>query len=110
MARKVETVVLDDLDGSAADTTISFGLDGTDYEIDLSAAHADEFRRAAERYVAAGRKVAGGGRRTVRGGARRTGPDSSAVREWAKSQGHDVKERGRIPAELVVKFQAAGQS
>jgi len=111
VAQKIETVFIDDLDGSEASTTIRFGLDGAEFEIDLNAAHADELRQTAERYMQAGRKVGSGARRTVRGGARRgaasSGPSSSEVRDWAKGHGYDVKERGRIPAELVVKFQAA---
>jgi Lsr2 len=107
MARKIETVFTDDLDGSVADATIRFGLDGTDYEIDLNTAHAEQLRETADRYIQAGRKVGGVGRKTGRSTARRSGPSSSEVREWAKDQGYEVKERGRIPAELVVKFQAA---
>ena len=110
MAQKVETVFIDDIDGSSADTTMRFGLDGTEYEIDLTATHADQLRKATKRYIQAGRKVSSA-RRSSRNTARRTstssGPSSSEVRDWAKSQGLEVKERGRIPAELVVKFQAA---
>jgi hypothetical protein len=110
MARKIETVLSDDLDGSKADTTIHFGLDGTEYEIDLNTAHAEQLRKTAQRYIDAGRKVSGSARRTTRGSTRHStssGPSSSEVRDRAKSQGLEVKERGRIPAELVVKFQAA---
>jgi hypothetical protein len=111
VAKKVETVFTDDLDGSNADTTIRFGLDGAEYEIDLSAAHADEFRTATKQYIGAGRKASVASRRSTRGSARHTsassGPASSDIRDWAKDQNHEVKERDRIPAELVVKFQAA---
>jgi nucleoid-associated protein Lsr2 len=111
VAQRIETVFIDDLDGSEASTTIRFGLDGAEFEIDLNTAHADELRKTAEPYMQAGRKVTSNARRTVRGGARRSaasgGPASSEVRDWAKDHGYDVKERGRIPAELVVKFQAA---
>jgi hypothetical protein len=111
VAQKVLTVFVDDLDGSTADTTIRFALDGAEYEIDLNAAHADELRTAAKQYIDAGRKISSSARRPARGSARRAaasgGPSSSEVRDWAKDQGYDVKERGRIPAELVVKFQAA---
>jgi len=111
VAKKVETVLIDDLDGSTADTTIHFGLDGTDYEIDLNTTHTDELRKATERYIEAGRRVSSSARRPARSGARRSatssGPSSSEVRDWAKAQGYEVKERGRVPAELVVKFQAA---
>lgn len=113
MAQKIETVFIDDLDGSEAEGTVRFGLDGTEYEIDLNAAHADKLRKALERYTAVGRNVGGPVRRTGRGGGRRStsgGPNSSEVREWAKSQGIEVRDRGRVPAELVVKFKAAAEA
>ena len=72
MAQKVQTLLVDDLDGSEANSTISFGLDGTDYEIDLNAAHAAELRAALAEYVGAGRKVGSAQRRSTRSGARRT--------------------------------------
>ena len=81
---------------------------GNEYEIDLSPEHSVALRTALEQYVAAARKSAGSQRPVRR--ARRaasSGLNSTEVREWAKSQGIDVKELGRIPAELVVKFQAA---
>jgi len=111
VAKKVETVFIDDVDGSKADTTICFALDGAEYEIDLSAAHADELRSAMKQYTEAGRKASTSARESARASARRaaasSGPSSAEVRDWAKGQGFEVKERGRIPAELVVKFQAA---
>ncbi len=107
--QKVETIVLDDIDGSAADTTIRFGLDGTDYEIDLNAAHADTFRDDMQRYVQAGRRVGAAQRR--RGSRPRAasggGPDAAAVREWAQREGVPVRDRGRVPNEVLAKFQAA---
>jgi hypothetical protein len=114
VAQRIETIFIDDLDGSEASTTIRFGLDGADFEIDLNAAHADELRKTAELYMEAGRKVSSTARRTGRPVGRRgtagSGPSSSEVRDWAKDQGYDVKERGRIPAELVIKFQAAADA
>ena len=111
MAKKVQTVFIDDLDGSKADTTIRFGLDGAEYEIDLNAAHADELRTATEPYIEAGRKASTNAGGSTRGSARRasgsSGPASSEAGDLAKDQGDEVKERDRIPAELVVKFQAA---
>ena len=109
MARKVQTVVVDDLDGSEADGTVRFGVDGTEYEIDLNAKHAEQLRDALARYVAAGRRVSAGARRPARSGskAQPSTLNPTAVREWAKAQGIDVKDRGRVPAELVVKFKAA---
>ncbi len=112
MAQKIQTIFTDDLDGSSADGTVRFGLDGTDYVIDLNAAHALELRTALTKYVEAGRKAGGPGRRPARRGSasRAAGLNSSEVREWAKAQGIDVKDRGRIPAELLVKFQSARAS
>ena len=109
MAQKVQTLFIDDLDGSEAEGTVRFGLDGTDYEIDLNAKHAQALRDALARYVQAARRAGGGARRPARGGrkASSSGVDTTEVREWAKAQGIDVKDRGRVPAELVVKFKAA---
>ncbi len=68
MAQKVQTLFVDDLDGSAAEGTVRFGLDGTDYEIDLNTEHAQALRDALARYVSAGRRAAGGARRSARSG------------------------------------------
>lgn len=111
MAQKVQTLLIDDLDGGQAEGTVRFGLDGAEYEIDLSAEHAEALREALAPYVSAARRAPGSaarrpgrsGRRAASAGA----PDPTSVREWAKSQGIEVKDRGRVPAELVVKFKAA---
>lgn len=95
MARKVMVQLVDDLDGGPAETTVSFGLDGANYEIDLSTANAHRLREALAQYVGAARKVGRGSR-----AARATGSDSARVREWAKAEGMTVSERGRIPAEI----------
>lgn len=107
MAQKIMTSFVDDIDGSAAEGTVRFALDGDEYEIDLNAKHTAALRKALEPYVAAGRR--GTVWRQVRRGGRGAsgGVNTTQVREWARAQGIDVKERGRIPAELVVKFQAA---
>ena len=111
MAQKVQTLLIDDLDGGEADSTVRFGLDGTDYEIDLSAKHADALRKALAPYLGAARRTSGSATRrparTTRKAASTAGPDPTTVREWAKSQGIEVKDRGRVPAELMVKFKAA---
>jgi Lsr2 len=109
MAQKIQTLFIDDLDGSDAEGTVRFGLDGADYEIDLNAEHAKELRDALARYVGAARRAGGTARRPVRGGHRGSanGLNATEVREWAKSQGIEVKDRGRVPAELVVKFKEA---
>jgi Lsr2 len=108
MAQKVQTLFIDDLDGSEAEGTVQFGLDGTSYEIDLNSKHAEALRKSLASYVEASRKISASRRpsRTRRPSAP-NGINSTAVREWARSQGIEVKERGRIPAELVVKFKTA---
>jgi nucleoid-associated protein Lsr2 len=109
VAQKIQTLFIDDLDGSEAEGTVRFGLDGTEYEIDLNTEHAQALRDALARYVGAARRPGGSARRPARSGRRAPtgGVDSTEVREWAKAQGIDVKDRGRVPAELVVKFKAA---
>ena len=109
MAQKIQTLLIDDLDGGAAEETVRFCLDGADYEIDLNAGHAQELRDALARYVGAARRSGGMARRPARGARRgsATGLNTTEVREWAKAEGIEVKDRGRVPAELVVKFRAA---
>lgn len=104
MAQKVRTLFIDDLDGTPAEGTVRFALDGTEYEIDLTAEHARALRNALARYVAAARRRPVSPRPAR---VQRAAVSTSEVRAWAKSQGLDVKERGRMPAELVVKFKAA---
>ena len=93
MAQKVQTLFIDDIDGSAAEGTVRFELDGTEYEIDLNAEHAQQLRDALAAYVRAGRRVSGGTRRPARGG-RRGSPsalNTTEVRESAKAQWPCVK-------------------
>jgi hypothetical protein len=106
MAQRIQTLLIDDLDGGEAAGTVRFGLDGTDYEIDLSAAHSDELRNTLERYLAHARRVGGtakGAARSRRGGA---AVDTAKVREWAKEQGIEIKDRGRVPSSVVEQYQA----
>jgi len=109
VAQKIQTLFIDDLDGSEAEGTVRFGLDGTEYEIDLNAEHAQALRDALARYVRAARRAGGGALCPARAGHRAPGGgvDSTEVREWAKAQGIEVKDRGRVPAELVATFKAA---
>ncbi len=111
MAQRVQTLLIDDLDGGEAEGTVRFGLDGAEYEIDLSAENAEALRTALAPYVSAARRAPGAAaRRPGRGGRQAAGggaADPVAVREWARSQGIEVKDRGRVPAGLVVKFKAA---
>jgi len=109
VAQKIQTLFIDDIDGSEAEGTVRFALDGSEYEIDLNAKHAEELRKALSRYVEAARRSSGAARRPARSGRRAaaSGLNTTEVREWAKAQGIEVKDRGRVPAELVVRFRAA---
>jgi Lsr2 len=106
MARNVQVVVSDDLDGSDGAETVSFGFDSVSYEIDLSAKNRAKFERAFEPYVEAGRRISRGRRP---GSSRPTGPriDRAQIRAWANENGLDVSERGRISAEVMQKYEAA---
>jgi len=106
MAQKVQTLYIDDIDGSDAEGTVRFGLDGTDYEIDLNAAHSRELRTSLQTYITHARKV-GGTRRISRGKSNSSFIDTHAVRAWAKDQGIDIKERGRVPADVVARYRQA---
>ena len=107
MAQRIRTLLIDDLDGGEADGTVRFGLDGAEYEIDLSAAHSDELRQALGLYLAHARRAGGTSRGAAR--ARRGGGavDTATVREWAKGQGIEVKGRGRVPADVVEQYKTA---
>lgn len=109
MAQKIQTFFVDDLDGSEAEGTIQFGLDGTQYEIDLNPAHAKELRATLARYTEAARKIPGTTRRPARNAPTATanGHATTEARDWAKAQGIEVKDRGRVPADVLAKFQAA---
>ena len=108
MAQKIQTLFIDDLDGSPAEGTVRFALDGTHYEIDLNAVHAKDLRTGPARYTEAGRKVTDGARRPARNAGKTVdGLSTTAIRDWAKANGVDIKERGRVPADVVAKFRAA---
>jgi hypothetical protein len=106
MAREVQIKLVDDLDGGAAAETVSFGLDGSSYEIDLSKRNASKLRGALEPYVAGGRKVTPA-RRRGRGRARAGGPSAAEVRDWARVNGWEVSDRGRVPAEVREAYDSA---
>ncbi|MDP3971392.1 MAG: Lsr2 family protein [Candidatus Nanopelagicales bacterium] len=110
MARRTQTILIDDLDGSSADETVLLALDGVDYEIDLSAENAAELREALASYLEVARRASR--RRGGRGGARRSsaGVDPAAVRAWAREEGVPVSERGRISSSVVEQFLAARQA
>jgi len=105
MAQKVNIILVDDLDGSEADETLTFGLDGTTYEIDLNAGNAAALREALSGYVGHARKMTGGARRGRKGAG--SSSNTKDVREWARGQGMDVSERGRISADVQKAYDAA---
>ena len=109
MAQKVQTFFIDDLDGNEAKGSLRPGLDGADYEIDLNAKHARQLRAALATVRRAARRAGGSTRRPGRAPPQTpsSGVSTSEVRERAKPQGLEVKDRGQMPAELVVKFKAA---
>jgi hypothetical protein len=108
MATKTKVVLVDDLTGNPADTTVKFSLANTAYEIDLSDDNAAELRQTFSRYVDAARKASSGGRRVVSGKPAFAGYDPAAVRAWANGQGIEVNTRGRIKTDVVEQFRAAG--
>ena len=106
MAQKITVALEDDLDGGPADETVRFGLDGAEYEIDLSTKNAAALRRTLAPFIDHARKAGRGARR--RPGRTASGRERSAdIRAWAKDQGIAVSERGRIPASVVEQHQAA---
>jgi hypothetical protein len=114
MAQKTQILLVCDLhdDDTEGTETIAFGLDGTSYEIDLNDGNATALRESLAGYLGHARKVAGGGSR--RTSSRRSGGSSAngagntrAVREWAKENGHEVSERGRISASVQEAYDAA---
>lgn len=105
MARKVQIILEDDLDGGEATQTKTFGLDGINYEIDLSDKNADKLAKALDPFIAAARKVGKTASRTKKAAA--GGPTPAEIRAWAKDNGYEVPERGRIPADVREAFDAA---
>ncbi|MFI9051825.1 Lsr2 family protein [Streptomyces sp. NPDC053427] len=108
MAQKVQVLLVDDLDGGEADETVTFSLDGKSYEIDLTVANAEKLRESLSEFVKAGRRT--GGRAAGRGKARAAsgGPgDTAKIRAWAKENGYNVNDRGRVPADIREAFEKA---
>jgi nucleoid-associated protein Lsr2 len=114
VAQKLTVQLVDDLDGTHSDDigTVTFGLDGVTYEIDLTDANADNLRKALDDYIARARRT--GGR--IKRGAAPTGSratagagreQAQAIREWARNNGYEVSDRGRIPANVIDAFEAA---
>jgi Lsr2 len=112
MAQQVIVELVDDLDGSTSEdiSTVSFGLDGATYEIDLTEANAQTLRSSLEQFVGAARRTGGRLKRgtaptPVRQSASRE--QTQAIREWARQQGYDLADRGRIPFNVIEAFDKA---
>jgi phage-related minor tail protein len=113
MAQKVQVLLVDDLDGGEASETVSFALDGSSYEIDLSSKNADELRDAFAKYVGSARKAGRATSTSTRSSSSGRSRGSStamdrdqaaAIRSWAKKQGLKVSDRGRIPATIIEQY------
>lgn len=107
MAQKVQVLLVDDLDGGEADETVTFALDGKSYEIDLNTGNADKLREALADFVKAGRRT--GGRSSRGKGGRSSGgsQDTAKIRAWAKENGYEVNDRGRVPANIREAYEKA---
>lgn len=99
MAQRTIITLVDDLDGGPADETVTFGIDGNAYEIDLTTKHAQQLRDALADYTKAGRRTRGGNRRQAKPVASRT--DLDQIRQWANANGHKVSPRGRIAQAVI---------
>lgn len=115
MAQKTTVQLIDDITGEAIDDgkgrTVTFAVDGVEYEIDLAAKQADKFAQALEPYVTHARKV--GGRRAASPSSKGSGKasrdyDPKAVRAWAQSNNVELPARGRIPADVIQRFRDSG--
>ncbi|NHN55354.1 Lsr2 family protein [Calidifontibacter sp. DB0510] len=109
MAQRVQIQLVDDLDQSEADETVTFGLDGVTYEIDLSKGNAARLRDDLATWVAHGRKVSGrrGGSGARRGASAGGRDDLNRMREWGRANGYQVSDRGRVSAKLQEAYAAA---
>lgn len=102
MAQKVSIVLVDDIDGTDAEETVSFALDGRDYEIDLNSKNAAKLRDALAPYLGHARRA--GGRKRGRTGG---GPSPADIRAWARENGFDVPDRGRVSQQVKDAYVAA---
>ena len=106
MAQKTTIQLIDDLDGGEADETVEFGLDGVTYAIDLSSSNAERLREALQDFVEKARRA--GGRKNLAKRVNKTAvpigvarEQNQAIRDWARKQGMNVSDRGRIPVEVI---------
>jgi hypothetical protein len=113
MAQKISVQLVDDLDGSVAEdiSTVTFGLDGASYEIDLTGGNADKLRTSLADFVGAARRMGGRAKRgTGVHGAAAPGTSreqTKAIRGWARQNGFGLSDRGRIPGSVLQAFEKA---
>jgi len=107
VAQKVKIILIDDIDGGEADETVRFGLDGVQYEIDLSEAHASELRAALADYTSAARRSSQTKQQRSSAPAPSRNQEAAQIREWAKENGYNVSSRGRVNSEIVEAYRAA---
>ena len=109
MAQRTVVILEDDIDGGEATETVTFGLDGVTYEIDLNDKNAADLRAALAPWVGHGRRIARGGRAAApaRPSRKRGSSEATVMREWARANGYTVNDRGRISAEIRAAYEAA---
>jgi Lsr2 len=105
MAQRVQVILEDDYDGGTADDTVSFALDGAEYEIDLSKENQSALRAALSPWVSHARKT--GGRRKRIAKVASTGSSTSDMRAWAQANGYEVSTRGRVSADIKAAYEKA---
>lgn len=113
MVQRIEVQLIDDIDPSKpAAETLSFGLDKTEYEIDLNEAHAKQLRAALSQYIEAGRRVGGRRKTSNRPASNGAGPKPSSaspaeIRAWARENGYQIPKQGRIPGDIARAYEAS---
>lgn len=112
MAQRIQVLMVDDMEGQVGEDvqTLTFGLDGVSYEIDLNGKNQAKIRKALEPFAEKARRV--GGRKATASGAKRPNRSTSndynnEIREWARANGHEVAERGRLKREIVEAYEKA---
>ena len=101
MATKKIVILTDDMDGGDASRTVTFSFHGTNYEIDLNDTHVENLTAALEPFINAARKI---GRGRNQKGTSKTG-DLAAVRSWARDQGMQISDRGRVSSKILTAYQ-----
>ncbi|SDD11216.1 histone-like nucleoid-structuring protein Lsr2 [Actinokineospora iranica] len=115
MAQRTIVELVDDLDGTIGDdiSTISFGLDGAQYEIDLTEANAERLREILDEFASAARRIGGRAKRASVKSAgtsdARNKEQTKAIRDWARQNDYDISGRGRIPSSVIEAFEQAHQ-